>query len=466
MYPDHRRLDVSRSLRAIEDRLAHLESRLPDSDTPLSGPTTRRPNLAESIETTELSLVSSVSFAQSQSETEPEASSVLRHASVVFGSREEEAFPLPPEDLVYDCVDVYSYGFNCGIPLFHPTHLRFLLDGWFLHKESPDEATWAVINVMIALSHRHSHPRTTIGDDSLASTAIDRAQSAMTSLVYRDKDAKGLQVLLGLTMLFLSSAHPHPACIFIASAVKLVHRLGLHTQKTYGRLERDEADQRQRLFWITYILDREISMLTMEPYLIQDRDVDVSSVVQPGLWELTWTLGSDRPFGNPPRTTYLNLRIELARFQGEVCDQLYSVRAPPEGSPERQDASSRLYTALTSWENGIPLDLRLDEREGLYSTPAGKATSSLGDTSCYKFAVLLYGSLSQTLFMTHQLRARNKDWIGRLMTYDPTLTGPSASTKPLLPPHWSQFVCRARQLVSIWMVNRGSDRPLTRFAHP
>ena len=55
----------------------------------------------------------------------------------------------------------------------------------------------------------------------------------------------------------LGTPNPQPTYFFIAAAIRLAHSIGLHKKGAGFNLNASEAEQRKRVFWIAYMLDRE-----------------------------------------------------------------------------------------------------------------------------------------------------------------------------------------------------------------
>jgi hypothetical protein len=76
-------------------------------------------------------------------------------------------------------------------------------------------------------------------------------------------------------MLFQSAHNPRTASFLIATAVKLVHSLQLHRKSARETFDTDSDLERRHVFWITYILDKDINLRAHEPYLLQDKNIDM-----------------------------------------------------------------------------------------------------------------------------------------------------------------------------------------------
>ncbi|KAM0263430.1 hypothetical protein ACHAQJ_001286 [Trichoderma viride] len=351
-------------------------------------------------------------------------------------------FALPPLDQVSVLVDDYFSDYNQAMPLFHQPLFMQMLDNWYRFPHERNEASWASINVVLALSLQHTPSAATTSDEQVSSECIKNAQSVLNHLVIREEDLQGLQVVLALVILFLGTPQPQPSCVLIGTAVRLAHRLKLHLQEGLSDENAELAAQKERLLWITYILDRDISMRTVEPYGLQDHDMEVDTD--------SATLKDD-PAGavslpdNPCQTANIfHLRIQLARIQGQMYDLTYSVRARKLSGDQQEAAAERLTHLLEGWRNAVPEGFRIED---LSTCASDKVLSQF---------VPLYLAYFLCLFTAHRVQIRNSTWIERLMAFCDGMVHGDAVTPPsvseshakssmkLLPTNWSSLVKAAR----------------------
>ncbi|KAJ9137125.1 Fungal specific transcription factor [Pleurostoma richardsiae] len=348
------------------------------------------------------------------------------------------SFPLPPLQEVLPLIEDYFTKFNHFVPLFHQTDFMRMLQGWYSNPLQRDDATWACINVAMALSLHQCPYHRPFDRDEWIQRCTANAQSVMNNLVTRDRDLKGVQVLLGLVMLFLSSVQPRPACVLIATAVKLAHRLRLHTRRGRERLDPQEATQRDRVFWIAYVLDKDISMRAVEPYVQRDDDIDTDLPAAADPDDRTgFVLSGDGE-------TWFNIfwhRIHIARIQGKVYDMTYSVRG--ERVPEREKLANaaRLDHMIQDWRRGIPEEFQPE-----------KNMDTIGNLVGMRHFISLYFTYYQCVFMAHRVHSRDADWLKRLTDYSQRFAighdhrqnrGEARGGSPL-PPRWLEFVETAR----------------------
>jgi hypothetical protein len=55
----------------------------------------------------------------------------------------------------------------------------------------------------------------------------------------------------------LGTPNPQPTYFFVATAMRLAHSIGLHKKGANFSLNAAEVEQRRRVFWIAYMLDKE-----------------------------------------------------------------------------------------------------------------------------------------------------------------------------------------------------------------
>ncbi|KAJ4247134.1 hypothetical protein NW762_013272 [Fusarium torreyae] len=271
----------------------------------------------------------------------------------VYDGPQPSSFDLPPLDEIVPIVDHYFITFNAVIPLFEQSEFMKLLTTWYNQPNTRDRATWAAIQIVMALGYRT--PQLALTDNQTvhiekADQCLRNAQTVVSELVTRDEDLIGLQILLGIVMLFQNSRDPKPASVLIGTAVRLAHRLRLHSQEAATRYPAAEAEQRSRVFWIAYTLDKDICLRANTPSCQFDDDIDIGlpTLAPADSAGLIWTQNGQVHFN------YHRRRVELAYIEGKVYDLLYSNRATKVQGNERQQRVLRLQAMLDQWYERIP----------------------------------------------------------------------------------------------------------------
>jgi hypothetical protein len=158
-------------------------------------------------------------------------------------------------------VDHYFRVFNPVLPIFDQKEFMLLLTGWYNHTIKRDRVIWAAILMVCAMGLRAPVP----GDRLMADTnekmgwstfCMRNAQSIMADLMAREEDLLGVQVLIALVLQFHNSSDSRPASVLVGTAVRLGHRMQLHSRSSTQNFSPDEVLQRNRVFWIAYLLDK------------------------------------------------------------------------------------------------------------------------------------------------------------------------------------------------------------------
>ncbi|SCO17255.1 uncharacterized protein FFE2_13771 [Fusarium fujikuroi] len=226
-------------------------------------------------------------------------------------------FALPSQYQEYDqdkIIRAYFDGVKPATPLFSEQDYEYF--NMICRERATVSHEWCAIFVMLALSLRNDPKNYYQGDDESFMHKACKYVDGM--LKYRLSDEIGLQILLGAALYFMTTPRLEQAALLHAKAVKLVYGLGLH---------RHSGDFAQlydvRLLWIAYIIDRDISLLTREPYLMQEHDI--ASTVE----EISYRHGGIlHDINKSSHFEILKYRAKLATIQGKIVDlELYSCDA-------------------------------------------------------------------------------------------------------------------------------------------
>ncbi|KAK5625430.1 hypothetical protein RRF57_001146 [Xylaria bambusicola] len=184
-------------------------------------------------------------------------------------------------------------------------------------------------------------------------TYIKNAQSVLTDAIALDTTLMHVQVLIGLAMLFRTSSEPTPAMVLIATALRLAHKIGLH-MKTFQQYDAETCQQRDRVFWIAYILDRSISAQARISPIQIDSDIEIDlPPLEPVCGDLGgFVLAND----GTPIFNFFRAQVQMARIQGLVHKYVYSGSAQKYNAAERarniafvhQELDAALVEAVTA----------------------------------------------------------------------------------------------------------------------
>ncbi|UNI21291.1 hypothetical protein JDV02_007292 [Purpureocillium takamizusanense] len=323
-----------------------------------------------------------------------------------------------------------------------------LLSDFYQGGQSRTKAAWAAIQVVLSLGLRTATPEALQdggGPDRFhrANLYLKNAQSVVSDLVTRDEDLLGIQVLLGIVILFQNSSDPKPASVVIGTAMRLAHRLQLHSEVATKHFTAEENLQRSRIFWIAYTFDKDISLRIKAPSIQSDADIDVSLpslTVSDGIG-LIWSQDGTSHFN------YHRLRVDLAHIEGQIYDLLCSNRASRAPAEERKRRICRLQIQLNRWYERVPPAFQIDH-----------AATKLAPTELTIVTKMHHAYLLATV-MTHGLYSHNAEWLKMINSRnqgaieDLAQAMDSCATKAQTPPFpggWSRCVELSRGCMELF----------------
>jgi hypothetical protein len=319
--------------------------------------------------------------------------------------------------------------FNTLYPLFHPPSFYNFFEKQYSDEPPSHNGWYSAFNMVLAVACRlrvstSLGPRNIDDENSVSSQeAWNYFQNAgvnLTDLLMRNTDLISIQAIITMvcnTMpinhgsnsnlffqaLFLQgTANPQPSYFLVAAAARIAISIGMHRKGSCFRMSAVEVEQRKRIFWIVYLLDKEYALRAGRPPCINDDDCNVE-------------LPSENPedqVGNVTcsdgKVTFniFRVMVTFATIQSKVYMQLYSAKAARQSDGELLNIVGNLDSELEAWKATIPSEFHPD-----------KDLSWLVDrTIAYQILVLHfeYYSLLTTI---HRMSIHHGYWTSRLSNY-------------------------------------------------
>lgn len=363
--------------------------------------------------------------------------------SDITRSEDEDVSPrsmvLPPLDQVLPVIHSFLQDFNSVLPLFHAdTLLRLVHACYSVGPLKCDPVAWAAIYVVLALARRHHLVASR--DVPSSTTCLSRAQSVLPRLVLDSTELLNVQVLVGIVMLLQASRDLKPALVLIATTMRLAHSIGLHDQTYSAHLDPLLARQRGYVFWLAYILDKDLSLLAKQPSIQLDDDINLelpSPTITQYIEDSSKTNDTQNVAGVITITTanetvqmnFFTARIQLAAVEGGVYDYIHSTRSRKRSLEERSRALESVESALDQWKASIPSE---------FKASAGSRKVAPG---VLRFLGALHSTSLGCTTLINQAHAWDVEWVASIRRYD------RQGIEPLLPSQWDVLVGEARDLL-------------------
>jgi hypothetical protein len=172
---------------------------------------------------------------------------------------------LPPFQDALPLVQMYFADFNQFFPLFHESSFISLMAERYLSEaicRDKDPAWWASINVVLSMACRlrAMTPDAAANDDQRSMEYLQNASALAQGLMLYGSSLSTVQAVLGMAIIIHGTATPGCYAVLVAAVVRLTHMIGLNRQDQYDpALTPAEIEHQKRVFWIGYILDKDIS---------------------------------------------------------------------------------------------------------------------------------------------------------------------------------------------------------------
>ncbi|OLN97082.1 putative transcriptional regulatory protein C530.05-like protein 3 [Colletotrichum chlorophyti] len=360
-------------------------------------------------------------------------------------SQESDTKTLPSLHLILPVIEDYFAKSNQVLPLFNRDVFMKMLRGWYSFSAHRKPDAWAAVNVVLALALRHSYA-SSIEETQKMQLYINNVQSVLNQLVINEPSMLALQIVLGLVLVFHGSSDSGPASILIATAIRLVQGLRLHTKNPGEELEPTEALQRNRVFWIAYILDRDLSLRTAQPPLHQDSEIDVELPSQTPPDSAGLIFGSAGQVFN-----YFRSRVQLAHIQGKGYSMLQSVRARKLPQHEKGQNMLRVRTMLENWQQSIPADF------------LPRAVVGIVSREYLRYLSLLHYTHLQLTATTHYADSHHLEWLQEVLNCSKAqaIAVRAEEFAARLPSCWDKLVTEARMCIHLYAATPENDAALT-----
>ncbi|KAH0290669.1 hypothetical protein M436DRAFT_71081 [Aureobasidium namibiae CBS 147.97] len=154
----------------------------------------------------------------------------------------------------------------------------------------------------------------------------------------------GVLALIGYFMQNLNRRDA--AFLYVGTALRMAISLALHQEVPDPRLDEASKEQRRRIWWSVYSLDRILCIKGGNPLTIDDQDIAVKL--------------PNRLSNEPEYCPAVCLRhyTQLSRILGRIMKTVY--RKTPKSGSTLMASVSEIMTSLSTWHRDLPNELRFD----------------------------------------------------------------------------------------------------------
>ncbi|KAK9387692.1 fungal-specific transcription factor domain-containing protein [Lipomyces mesembrius] len=272
------------------------------------------------------------------------------------GAKAHTTLPLPDMETANQCLEIFVSILCPMLPVFTLDEMHRIMNSVYSDKRFRIVdycAMCAILAIGLRMQTIEFPGFRSIGDTmppkafpSLQETVEQswgyfmNAMSYLNELVCGASSITAVQTLLALGLYLDGSDSAEVAYMINANAGRIAQCIGLHSKSSSYGLSEDEAHRRQRIFWICYIIDKDMSLRTGRPPFIYDQDVS-----------------TDTPTGINSIFSYM---IRFSQIQSRTYTRLYSAAASRVSETELLDTIGELDKELLEWRDSMPLQYRPD----------------------------------------------------------------------------------------------------------
>ncbi|KAL0631435.1 hypothetical protein Q9L58_009698 [Maublancomyces gigas] len=328
---------------------------------------------------------------------------------------------LPSKEVASILVQDFFRYFNVCFPLFHKPTFDALFERHYATENQPKDSGWyAAFNMVLAIALRiqitHAGP-----PDEEATTAhvrgswlyFQNAASVLTELLLKNTDMVSIQAILGMALYLQGTANPQPSYFLIAAAVRISNSIGMHRRGNSFGLGAIEVEQRRRVFWIMYLLDKDMALRSGRPPCINDDDISVELPDE----DPADDVGNIFLKNGKDKCNLFRLMATFSVIESKVYMQLYSAKAAKQSDGELLNTIGELDKELEEWKESVPLEYRPDSEINVDQGPL------------VLHLVMLHFAYYNCLTTIHRMSIHHGYWTSRLSNY--AIAGLSA--RPLNP---------------------------------
>ncbi|CAD6574596.1 MAG: hypothetical protein TREMPRED_001181 [Tremellales sp. Tagirdzhanova-0007] len=258
-------------------------------------------------------------------------------------SHNQPAITYPPHEVALQAVESYFLCNAISYPFIDKSELlRDMDDAYASHGQERNDF---VLLMVIAIGTTNQER---IGQSERGASKVfgERAMTRLSAAVARE-DVLCVQSLLLLAIYSMFDPSEISLWHLVGFAARVTVALNLHRRVDDPSLPLRVVEQRKRVFYSLYNLDRLVSTTLSKPLAIADDDIDV---------ELPSVLIDDSPYRSFPRIAFTQHIVRIRRLSGVILTKVYSVSGSQNSLPEPERAAiiDGLHSRLDQWVADCP----------------------------------------------------------------------------------------------------------------
>lgn len=256
----------------------------------------------------------------------------------------------------------YFASFNHLFPIFDKASFMQRMQDEYPPDKDKNLTWWSAVVTVLCYAHRlraMSTPGQAEAENEEACRYLKEALDLAPRLTYGEPSIESAQVLIGIASALRGTQMSDPASMLVAAAIRMLQHLDVHEEEPGEMTSLAVRKERERAFWVAYILDKENALQTRKPPVLHEQDIgrplladqddDGVGVVR----SLDWT----------SEVNLFAVSQRLASIQGQIWSRIHSAGATGKRAA-LETAQNDLNPVLATWKNYLPFEFKQEDLVG------------------------------------------------------------------------------------------------------
>ncbi|KAK6379093.1 hypothetical protein LTS17_006797 [Exophiala oligosperma] len=239
----------------------------------------------------------------------------LRPRSRTLGVRK---CSMPPPQGGLFLLQEYLVDFNTATPLFDAATISGLFLDCYNGRADGQMVSWVTVKIVLAIAHRlrAMSPLGVPQDTENVQIYLEEVIAELPSLILMEPSLLIAQLYLGTAIVLSTSARPQPTSTLVSMALRVLQDIRTNDPDGDHSVMPTDLQCRERVFWIAYSMDTDISLRTKRAPGLSSRLI----ILQLPIEDQPDGAGRLRTAEGDFTIDIFRLRAELALFQAQLLE--------------------------------------------------------------------------------------------------------------------------------------------------
>ena len=269
---------------------------------------------------------------------------------------------MPPAQGGLFLLQEFLVDFNTAVPLFDAESISTVFLDCYNGRADGLVVSWVVVKIVLAIAHRlrAMSPLGVAQDTENVQTYLEESMEAIPGFLLMKPTLLLAQCYLGMAILLSTSSNPQPAAMFVSITLRMLQDLHVNDPPAEGAVRDANQLQLQRVFWIAYSMDADISLRAGRLPTLSPRLINAELPAE----ETDDGQGEIRAAEGDFRINVFRLRAQLALIQAQLMECTLEPRTIDSEHCQKISLQS-LAATLDQWRGNPLFGLSIDRFQHL-----------------------------------------------------------------------------------------------------